>query len=533
MTSIATTLGIGSGLDTTQLVTDLAAANKAPKEALITARETANKAKVSSLAGLASGIDGFASALTTLLSGGTLYTQPSSSDPASLGVSAVAGGRIGGLSATLKIDKLALAQTIVSSPVANSSDPIGQGGMTLTTARGTFAITVDSSNDSLSGLARAINAASAGVTASVVTDSSGARLVMKGAVGAAGAFTLTADSGAPASLSAFTYDPAGTSGMTAAQTAQDASLVLDGVTVTRSSNSISDLIPGVKLDLKAVTTSAVSIGATQPVAAMRQAVLDFVDTYNELKTTLDTATASGLNGGTAGPLRSDAGIRAMVRQLGQLSSTKLVSSGAVTSLADLGVRTGNDGKLSVDTSRLDSVLASNPDDVEAMFNPTQSSSSTLVQITSAVGKVTPGTYMLTNLVAGPPPSGKIGDLDLIVAGSRLVAPIKSGAGGLIVQPLGDVASATITIESGLGGALQSIRDVLRGSTGPLTTLSDRLASEAKSIADDRTAMEARADAYKATLQKSFTTMDTRVTALKATQAYLEQQVKVWTNDSSS
>ncbi len=530
VTSIAATLGIGSGLDTTQLVTDLAAANKAPKEALITARETANKAKVSSLAGLASGIDGFAGALTSLLSGGTLYTQPSSSDTASLGVSAVAGGRIGGLSATLKIDKLALAQTIVSSPAANGTDPIGQGGMTLTTSRGSFAITIDSGNDSLSGLARAINAAAAGVTASVVTDSSGARLVMKGAVGAAGAFTLTADSGAAAGLAAFTYDPAGTSGMTAAQTAQDASLVLDGVTVTRSSNSISDLIPGVKLDLKAVTTTAVSIGATQPVAAMRQAVLDFVDTYNELKTTLDTATSSGLNGAAAGPLRSDAGIRAMVRQLGQLSSTKLVSSGAVTTLADLGVRTGNDGKLSVDTARLDSVLASNADDVEAMFNPTQSSSSPLVQITSAVGKVTPGSYTLTNLIAGPPPSGRIGDLDLIVAGSRLVAPIKSGAGGLIVQPLGNVASATITIESGLGGALQAIRDTLRGSTGPLTTLSDRLASEAKSIADDRTAMEARADAYKATLQKSFTTMDTRVTALKATQAYLEQQVKVWTND---
>ncbi len=529
MTSIAATLGIGSGLDTTQLVTDLAAANKAPKEKLITDRETANASKVSSLASLASGIDGFATALTTLISGGTLYTQPTSSNADALGVSALAGGRIAGLAATLQIDKLAQAQTIVSDRVDSATDAIGQGTMTLATARGSFTITIGSDNDSLTGLARAINGASAGVTASVLTDSAGSRLVIKGAVGAASAFTLTADGGSAAGLAAFTYDPAGTSGMSAAQTAQDASLILDGVAVTRASNTVSDLIPGVKLELKAVTTSAVAIGATQPVTAMRQAVIDFVDTYSELKTTLDSATASGLNGGTAGALRGDAGIRAMVQQLGKLSSTPLVSSGAVTTLADLGVRTGNDGKLSVDTSRLDAVLASNPDDVEAMFNPTQTSSSPLVQITSAVGKVAPGTYTLTNIVAGPPPSGKIGDQDLIVAGSRLVAPIKSGAGGLILAPLGNVASATITIEAGLGGALQVIRDSLRSATGPLTTLSDRLTAEAKSIATDRISMEARTEAYKESLQKSFTAMDSRVSALKATQSYLEQQIKVWTN----
>ena len=96
-----------------------------------------------------------------------------------------------------------------------------------------------------------------------------------------------------------------------------------------------------------------------------------------------------------------------------------------------------------------------------------------------------------------------------------------------------MASATITIEAGLGGALQTIRDALRGTTGPLGTLSDRLNAEAKSIADDRVAMEARADAYKLQLQKSFTAMDSRVSALKATQAYLEQQVKVWTNSTDN
>jgi flagellar hook-associated protein 2 len=532
VTSIAASLGIGSGLDTAQLATDLAAAQKAPKEKLIAARETANTSKISTLAGLASGIDGFATALSSLISGGSLYTQPSSSNAAALGVSAVAGGRIGGLAATMRIDALALGQTIASDSIASATGPIGQGSMTLTTARGTFAVPIGADDDSLSGLARAINGANAGVAASVVSDTTGSRLVIKGAIGASGAFTLTADAGSDAGLSAFAYDGAGGGGMTLAQKAQDASIVLDGVTVTRASNTISDLIPGVKLELKAVTSTAVAIGSTQPVAEMRQAVVDFVGAYNELKTALDSATASGLNGGTAGALRSDSGVREMIRQLGKLSSTQLVSSGSVTTLADLGVRTGNDGKLSVNTTRLDAVLASDPAGVEAMFNPTQTSSSPLLQITSAMGKAPPGTYTVTGVTAGPPPSGQIGGLDMIAAGNRLVAPVKSGASGLVLTPLGTVASATITVEPGLAGVLQQIRDAVRTTTGPLTGLSDRLTAEAKSIAKDRESMEARAAAYEATLRKNFTAMDTRVTSLKATQAYLEQQVKVWTNSNN-
>jgi len=529
VSSIAASLGIGSGLDTSQLVTDLAAAQKAPKEAIITARETANSAKVSTLAELAGGIDGFATALGALVSGGSLFTQPTSSDTAALGVSAIPGSRIGGLAAAVKVERLALAQTIASAGISSATAAIGQGGMTLTTSRGTFAVQVGTDNDSLAGLARAINSTNAGVAASVVTDSQGSRLVIKGAIGAAGAFTLTANADADPALSAYAYDGQGGGGMTQAQAAQDASIVVDGVTVTRATNTISDLIPGVKLELKAPTTTAVAIGSTQPVAAMRQAVLDFVDAYNELKSSLDSATASGIDGGEKGALRGDTGVRELVRQLGKLSSTPLVSSGPITTLADLGVRTGNDGKLSVNTSRLDAVLAATPEAVEAMFNPTQTSSSPLVQITSAAGKTKPGTYTLTDIVAGPPPSGKIGTTSLIAAGTRLVAPVASGASGLILQPLGNVASATITVEPGLGGALQAIRDSVRAATGPLTTLSARLTAEAKSISKDREAMEMRADAYEAQLKKSFTAMDSRVASLKATQSYLEQQIKVWTN----
>lgn len=531
--SIAVTLGIGSGIDTAALVSQLAAAQKAPKEALITTRETANKAKVSSLATITSTIDSFASALSSLVNGGTLYTQPTSSNATAIGASPITGTRIdSALASSLQVTQLAQGQTLVSGAIADPGAAIGQGTLTLTTASGAHAITIDGSNDSLAGLAQAINDAGAGVTASIVNDGTGARLVVKGAAGAASAFSISADAGAAAGLSRFTYGGSGSGGMAAAQTAQDATVVLDGVAVSRPSNTITDLIPGVKLSLQQVTAAPVAIGASVPTDAITTAMSDFVAAYNEMKSTLDAATASGANGSAAGPFSNDPTLRDMTRQLAQLTATPLVASGSVRTLADLGVRTQQDGTLSLNTTALASVLATKPDAVEALFNPVQTSSSANVQIKSAMGAAAPGTYTLTDMTAGPPPAGKVNGVDMIVAGTRLVAPIASGAGGLVLALTGDVASATITIEPGLGGALKSIRDRLRATTGPLQGLSDALATQAKAIAADRTTMETNTDAYAARLQTTFSTMNSRVSVLKATQSYLEQQIKVWTNDTN-
>jgi flagellar hook-associated protein 2 len=193
--SIGFSLGIGSGLDIKSIVDGLAQAERAPKEALIKRREEANSARVSALADAAAGIDSFTSALSGLIGGGSLFSQPSVSDPNLLGATAVPGARLTELSAQLEVMQLAKAQTLQSVSLANSSAPVGQGDLTLTTAAGSFTVTIDASNDSLSGLAAAINGKAAGVTASIVTDSTGARLVLKGATGEANAFTLSVPAG--------------------------------------------------------------------------------------------------------------------------------------------------------------------------------------------------------------------------------------------------------------------------------------------------------------------------------------------------
>jgi flagellar hook-associated protein 2 len=527
-TSIGYALGAGSGLDIRALVTDLANAAKAPKETLLASRETANQAKVSGLAQVSAAIDSFAQALTSLVAGGTLFSQPSVSDPSVFTASAIAGARLGGLAASVEVRQLAQAQTSASDYLAGGTAPVGEGTLTITTGATNVDVTITAANNNLNGLAKAINDKNAGVTASVVTDSNGARLVVKGKTGAANAFALSVPGGTTSGLERFASDA-----MTTPLSAQDAIVRLDGVEVTRSTNSFSDLISGVQIDLKSAKPgTAVSVGVTRPTAAISQGVQDFVSAYNELAGMIAEQTRAG-TGNAGGALRGDVGVRELQRRLSALPTMTLSSPGeGPHTLAELGVRTNRDGTLSVDSSRLASVLASDPDGVEALFNPGQYSSSPFLTIKSLAGKVAPGTYTITNVVPAAPPaaaSGKVNGLAMTGVGSNLVAPQGSAAVGLILGVSGAVASATITVDPGLGGALQAIRDGLRARGGAFASAQERLDKEADRIAQDREKLEASSTKYYNQLLNTFTAMDSRVSAFKATQSYLDQQIKIWTN----
>ncbi len=527
-TSIGYALGAGSGLDIRALVSDLANAAKAPKETLLANRETANQARISGLAQVSSAIDSFASALSSLISGGSLFSQPSVSDPGVFTASALAGSRLGGLSASIEVRQLAQAQTSASATLASGTAPVGEGVLTITTGSTSIDVTITAANDNLNGLAKAINDANAGVTATVVTDSNGARLMVKGKTGAANAFTLSVPGGTTSGLERFA-----SAAMTTPLVAQDAIVKLDGVEVTRASNSFSDLIAGVQIDLKSARPDVpVSVGVTRPAAAISQGVQDFVSAYNELMSMIAGQTRAG-TGEAAGPLRGDLAVRELQRRLAQLPTMTLSSpGGGPHTLAEIGVRTNRDGTLGVDASKLAAVLASDPDGVEALFNPGQYSSSPFLTIKSLAGKVAPGTYTVTNVVAAAPPanaSGMVNGVAMTGVGGNLVAPQGSAALGLILGVSGSVASATITIDAGLGGALQSIRDALRARGGAFAGAQQRLGKEADRIAEEREKLELISSKYYNQLLTTFTAMESRVSAFKATQSYLDQQIKMWTN----
>jgi flagellar hook-associated protein 2 len=536
--SILSGLNAGAGIDTDSLITNLTAAQKASLETPITNKQATNAAQLSSQATLASDLTNFSQALNALIAGGSLQTQPVSSDTAVMKVGAVAGQPAGSLGSSITVNALAQAQSVKSTSFA-STQAFNTGQLTLTVGSGTpIQINVTSGNNTLAGIAQAINSQNAGVTAKVITGSDGkASLVLAGKTGQSQAFTMSAtDSGSGnQSLSSLAFGGGATGGMTQTQAAQDASLTVDGVAITRSSNSFSDVIPGVQMTLTG--TGTISLGSEQPTDAITQAVNDFVTSYNLVMADINAASAAATSGGAAGPLHGSPAIRAMKSQLAQLTTTNLNASGSIRTLAQLGVKTGLDGTLSVDNAMLSKTLAAYPDDVSAMFMTSQSSSDPGVLITSKAGAAQSGVYTVTGItpaVDGGNASGSINGVPMSASSWNLTAGTGSGADGLALQILSSASSsATITINQGLGGALQALTDsLLAPKTGALASLQSSLTTQQKSLADALTKADGQVTVYHDRLVTQFSTMNTLVSGYKATQSYLTQQIDLWTKSSS-
>ncbi|MDF0540972.1 flagellar filament capping protein FliD [Sphingobium sp. H39-3-25] len=376
---ITTALGISSGVDSAALVSQLVAATRDPKEAVITSRQTTNNTRISALASARSSLDTFSEALTSLLSGTGFSGTPASNDPTIVAVSTLPGGTPTGLPAQVEVQQLASAQTLKSTALASSATAVGLGTLTLTAGGTSYPVEITAANNTLDGLAAAINGKNAGVTATVVTDVNGSRLVMKGASGAANGFTLTRGGSdtADTDLQRFTFD--GTSGgMTRTSVAANSKIVVDGVDMEFASNTVDTAIPYVRLDLNKVAMGTdVTIASSEPTTTMRDLVTEFVSAYNTLRTALNNATAAGTDAASAGALAGDSGVREMMRQLSKISSTQLVGSGTYKTLVDIGVKTNRDGTLAVDTTRLDAAIAADPAAVTQLLNPSSKSDTNL------------------------------------------------------------------------------------------------------------------------------------------------------------
>ena len=386
-TSVPLALGVGSGIDTKALVQSLVEAQYASKNAQLTALGNTITKQISGVSTLKSGITGFSNALSALIKGGSLATAPTSSNTGILKVTGMPGAKLAGLSATLEVRQLASAQVATSGVYADPIASVGLGSFTLSFGNATvtdgtmtgftagasdpITIPITAGNSGLSGIARAINAANAGVTATVLTDAQGSRLSIRGATGEAKAFTLTADESAEApGLSALNIGV----GTAIGSTAQDAIVAVDGTPLKRATNSITDLVAGVRLDLvSAAVGQKVTLGTSAPTTALSQAVSDFVETFNQFGAQINEQTDP-----KTGTLRSDSAAVSLQRSLKQLTTKVLLTGGVAgspTTLAEIGVRTERDGSLSVDSKVLSAALANYPDAVEAMFADSSSTSS--------------------------------------------------------------------------------------------------------------------------------------------------------------
>lgn len=357
---------IGSGLDIPSLVSQLVANERAPKENQINTAGVAATAKLSALGTIKSGMTSLQTALNTLVKGvanpGIKPSTPTESNfTAVIDTSSTAGKPAVG---THEVEVQSLAQNQKLSSRAYEKDAtIGDGTLTIGYGDKTIDVTIPP-GAKLAEVAAAINSAAGGkgVTAAVVTADDGQHLVLSAVdSGTDGALTVNA-SGGNGGLAELVYDGSDASKMTQMVEAKDAVVVVDGFTRTSSSNTITDLVPGITLTLtKAEEGKKQTLTLSPDNSTLKTNLNAFITAYNSIQSTLKSSSTYNAETGTAATFTGDAMVRGLQQQLRSSLSAN------VNDLKDLGVTIGADGTLSLDAAKLDTAMAKDPEAAKSLF----------------------------------------------------------------------------------------------------------------------------------------------------------------------
>jgi flagellar hook-associated protein 2 len=360
--------GLATGIDTKSIVSQLMALERAPEQILNT-QKTKMQSQVSAYNQLSSALTSLQSLMAGMNTADTFAAKTASvADSTVAGATASSSSQTG--THTLKVTSLARSQTLVSESTINSgyasdtAQNFGTGTISIANSADLLhpvTVNIDNTNNSLQGVAAAINASGANVTASVVNDGSGTpyRLAIIG--------KDTGTNSVTASLTGGTYDaPTFAEKVSASQ----AVFQLDGIDMTRPTNTVADALPGISLTLQGPTNSSgTTITIGNDTAAVTTKINNFVSSYNNVMNLINQDTAYDATTNTAGVLFGDSTIRTVLDTL-QTTLTNQLSgaTGSFSSLADIGVTTDRyTGVLSVDSSKLSNALSTDFKSVSSLF----------------------------------------------------------------------------------------------------------------------------------------------------------------------
>jgi flagellar hook-associated protein 2 len=365
--------GIGSGIDLEGLIQQLLAAEAQPAQLRLNQREAKLQGRLSAFGQFRSALEQLRTSVASL------------KDPAKFTVRTAVAANEELLSATATADaapgvyeievvRLAASQKLASAAVASADTSVGSGTLTVSVGGAAFSVQIDSEAGSLADIRTAINAApdNAGVTATLITANDGVRLVLTArATGAANTLTVT-QSGGDGGLAALAYDPGnGIANLTELQAASDAQVVIDGFIYDSPDNQISEAVTGLTLQLLSVapgSPSTLTVGDDSK--ASSKLVTDFVAAYNSVIKTLRELTNFNAATKAAGPLLGDPTLRGFQSALRNEVTRPLESGGEFQALFEIGLTTGVDGSLTVDSGRLGEAMADGYSAIAALFGAT-------------------------------------------------------------------------------------------------------------------------------------------------------------------
>lgn len=394
MATTATSGTSGMGVDVNAIVTGLMSIERQPITKL-DAKEASQQSKLTALGTLKSKMAALQTAAQNLGSGSSsslVSLKATASDASTLSATASSTAVAGAYS--LSISSLAQSQMLVSAGQSSSSSAIGDGtpttvtfdlgtisggtlaagiysGASFTSNGGPQSITIDSTNNTLQGIRDAINNAGLGISATLVNDGSGTpyRLALSSNNTGVDQSLKISTSGGDGSLDTLlAHDPAG---LPAAQhlnqtvAAQNAVFEVNGVPISKTSNTVTDAIEGVSLTLSKVTTTPVTLTLSRDTTAVTDSVTKFVTAYNDLYTSMRNMYA--YKSGSA--LSGDSTIRGLQIQMREIAGTA-ASSGTLTNLFDVGLSFNKEGVMQQDNTKLSTAISTGFADVATLFNGT-------------------------------------------------------------------------------------------------------------------------------------------------------------------
>ncbi|WP_027997025.1 flagellar filament capping protein FliD [Simplicispira psychrophila] len=471
--------GIGTGgLDVKSIISQLVALEKRPLDTLkLQAATTTTKISAfGQIKSLVSTLSDAASKLTSVTGWNNVATT--SSDSAF--VSATATGGTQATSFNVEVQALAKSQSTASGSITGAVGAgtlkieLGSWGATTPGATGTFVrnasttaidITV-SASDTVADIASKINGSNAGVTATLLTDAGGQRLLLRSKeTGLESGFQLTTADGALGALSRLTsaeITPAAT------QIAANAKATVNGIAVESATNTFAATVAGVTFKAEKLTDSGkpITISVAKDTSAIQANVEAFVKAYNEVNKTLNEGTKYDKASKTVGLFQGDS--TALGLQSALRSAMQAVSPGSTVyqRLADIGIvqKTSSDpmataalgGELTVDTAKLNKALSDNPEEVKKFFR---------------------------------------GDSN--VATNGLAVKLKTLAAGMLAT----------------GGFFSSKDTVLQASL--------------KRNEQDQASVNIKASNFEKRITARYSALDTQMSSLNALNAYVSQQVTTW------
>ncbi len=535
---ILSKLNVGSGMNNSEIISGLVDAERIPALDRIEKNETQTQNKISAYGVLKSDLSTFRDIIRTIQSSNASSHVGSSSNTtiAKFSTSGTTGSE--NIDSSLVVSSLASTHTLVTGAYNNSGSTVGAGSLTIDfgtwsttssandtfTANSNSSVTVTTSaSTTLTQLRDSINNATDNAQASILYNGTGYVLVIKGNSGASNEVRVTpSDSSSSTLTNNFSYTTS-TKNLTQTTNGTDASFTVDGISMTRSSNTITDLYKGYTLELETTSSSAVNISSTQNLDTITSLLSTFTDAYNAIYLNIQDMTGAAFSeDDSTGPLAGDSLARTIQKELRNFS-TKSISGyeGGPYSLSLLGIQTNRDGTIALNTNILKNSFEVQPKIVDAIFKDQLVTDNAEVEVTTIGTDTESGSYAITK-------SGSdyfIDGVQMSASGTLYTSGSGNSNGMVINIASSNVSSANVYFGKSLMTKIDtSISNFLTFNgdiNNRITNLNDKLddIKDQKTLLDER--MGRLADRY--TLQ--FASMEQSIAGLKETGNYLDQMLK--------